>query len=456
MPVTAPIIKLTCMIKYPIISTLGTVFFAFALLFMFPGVINAATITVTQGASIQSAVNSANAGDTVQIRGGTYNESVSISRSGTASAPIKIMGYPGERPVIDGQNVRGTGISISGSYITVSNLKITNHIGHDVDVDRSSFVTLENLEVYVTGRALFIQNSNNVTVRNSIITTPTNVARQTDGIYSQTNKNNIYEGNTITIYNTDPTGHDDAIQMFMDDSMIARNNYLAQVNSKTSNAQGLYATTMFGTSQFYNNVVNLGNAQSNALSFRRLPDLGGTGTVEIVGNTVYGQRLGHGIWVTETDNPIVKNNLVYTPSGPTLTLSGSTAGVSNNLGTNTDPKFVNIGNLDFHLQTGSPAINAGVNLGSPYNTDKDGNFRPVGNGWDVGAYEYGGGVPVITPTPGVKTGDVNGDGKVDIIDIGIVIDNYGKSPIPNVKADVNHDGKVDIIDIGIVIDNYGR
>ena len=53
-------------------------------------------------------------------------------------------------------------------------------------------------------------------------------------------------------------------------------------------------------------------------------------------------------------------------------------------------------------------------------------------------------------------GDVNGDGKVDIIDIGVVIDNYAKTPIANRSADVNSDGVVDIIDIGIIIDNYGK
>lgn len=53
-------------------------------------------------------------------------------------------------------------------------------------------------------------------------------------------------------------------------------------------------------------------------------------------------------------------------------------------------------------------------------------------------------------------GDVNLSGRVDIVDIGIVIDNYARSPLTNRAADVNADGKVDIIDIGIIIDNYGR
>lgn len=63
-----------------------------------------------------------------------------------------------------------------------------------------------------------------------------------------------------------------------------------------------------------------------------------------------------------------------------------------------------------------------------------------------------------SPTPGptnqTKTGDINRDGKVDIVDIGIAIDNYG-STTANI-SDLNHDGKVNIIDIGIIIDNYGK
>jgi hypothetical protein len=56
----------------------------------------------------------------------------------------------------------------------------------------------------------------------------------------------------------------------------------------------------------------------------------------------------------------------------------------------------------------------------------------------------------------VVIGDVNGSGKVDIIDIGIIIDNYAGNPIVNRSADLNLDGRVDIIDIGIAIDNYGK
>jgi hypothetical protein len=59
------------------------------------------------------------------------------------------------------------------------------------------------------------------------------------------------------------------------------------------------------------------------------------------------------------------------------------------------------------------------------------------------------------PVNAVLVGDINRDGKVDIVDIGIVIDNYSRTGCNN-PADANSDCKVDIIDIGLTIDNYGR
>ena len=77
---------------------------------------------------------------------------------------------------------------------------------------------------------------------------------------------------------------------------------------------------MYGTTKYYNNVVNLGNAQSNGLSFRRLT---GTGTVEVYGNTVYSIRAYHTAQVTETPDPIIKNNIFFTSQGSTaLDLTG--------------------------------------------------------------------------------------------------------------------------------------
>lgn len=59
--------------------------------------------------SIQSAVNAAAAGDTIYLRQGTYAPSANIqfSKSGTATSPITVRPYQGEKVVLDGENMPG-------------------------------------------------------------------------------------------------------------------------------------------------------------------------------------------------------------------------------------------------------------------------------------------------------------------------------------------------------------
>ncbi|MCX7669533.1 MAG: hypothetical protein N2439_05615, partial [Anaerolineae bacterium] len=49
--------------------------------------------------------------------------------------------------------------------------------------------------------------------------------------------------------------------------------------------------------------------------------------------------------------------------------------------------FMNVSADDYHLKAGSPAINAGTPL-SDVTDDLEGNPRPVGPAYDIGAYEY--------------------------------------------------------------------
>ncbi|MDH3770391.1 MAG: hypothetical protein OET79_05335 [Nitrospirota bacterium] len=116
---------------------------------------------------------------------------------------------------------------------------------------------------------------------------------------------------------------------------------------------------------------------------------------------------GYGIDIlSRSSGAIVKNNIIYDNATPIVN-NGINTAMGNNLLNN--PFFVNQSNGDFHLQAGSPAIDIGITI-SGITTDHDGNSRPQGSTFDIGAYEFpscsgGGGsatfpAPMSTPAPG--------------------------------------------------------
>jgi hypothetical protein len=95
----------------------------------------------------------------------------------------------------------------------------------------------------------------------------------------------------------------------------------------------------------------------------------------------------------------VRNNIMYLNGGDgDFREFGGNNVISHNL-IGVNPLFVNPSGGDFHLQSGSPAINAAVSL-SEVPQDFEGTVRPQGSTYDIGADEYGAGSsPSPTPTP---------------------------------------------------------
>jgi hypothetical protein len=83
--------------------------------------------------TIQHAANTVHAGDTVQVRAGTYNEIVTMATSGNAtSGYITFQNYPGEAPIVDGTGLVAGGqtglFSLEGTfnYIVIQGFEIRN------------------------------------------------------------------------------------------------------------------------------------------------------------------------------------------------------------------------------------------------------------------------------------------------------------------------------------------
>ncbi len=128
--------------------------------------------------------------------------------------------------------------------------------------------------------------------------------------------------------------------------------------------------------------------------------------IYIINNTIYNSAR-YGIYVNNfnTHNIYIRNNISSQNAQGQIVIKEPQEGlyidsiyIENNLidGTNVNhgdfpvfgnPDFVNASAGDFHLLTTSPAIDNGTAINAP-NVDFDDVKRPVGNGYDIGAYEY--------------------------------------------------------------------
>jgi parallel beta-helix repeat protein len=127
-------------------------------------------------------------GDHLLVRGGTYNEAVSIwNKYGTAAAPITVSAYPNEVAIIDGAGTTANGV-------------VT--IGGD-----SSHITFERFEVRNGPKAgILLYNANNIRVRGN------NVHHNfTNGIYV-TSSSSLPVGTTHHVVVEGNDIHDNVLQ----------------------------------------------------------------------------------------------------------------------------------------------------------------------------------------------------------------------------------------------------
>jgi hypothetical protein len=356
-----------------------------------PGTVSQPFHTIARG------VNSLNPGDTLFLRGGTYNEAINMTTktNGSAGNFYTVSGYPGERVILT-QMVSGTWGAVNSYYI-FDNL-ILDGAGKPEGVfwtigNGSHDITLRNLEIKNWFGNLIQVGGGGVGADNvRIINCKLHDNRTLDlpghryyGIYWWAGNNGLIDGNDI--YNNGGGG----VQIYPGPTgnLTVRGNRIHDNNSLTSSAIGgiiVAQTAPITGLKIYNNLIYR-NGSSGARQVPGLEIQSGPSGVKVWNNTVYGNA-GYGIANSTSNaaNNEYRNNISYGNGLSNLYDVGSGTIKDHNL--ITDPNFKNATALDFTLQTNSPAIDTGASV-SEVNIDYNHNPRPRGSAHDIGAYEFG-------------------------------------------------------------------
>jgi Right handed beta helix region/Protein of unknown function (DUF1565) len=345
--------------------------------------------------TVAKAVNAMVAGDTTYVRGGTYNEGlIQFRTSGSQSAPIKLLNYPDESPVIECidptkfhrmilQHASGTHNAIG--WITIEGFEIRNcwdgikmHSGHDITIRRNWIHHNPNQGILGNGTRVWVDR-NIISHNGPFITKPTAIGAH--GMYGNgtawTITNNlIYDnlgfgiqqnGSNSSIYN--PEKHPGPEFAVSANWIVANNTIAYQHNAGGMVVWGSTCNNVrIENNIFYENAASL-SAATQGVHFTS----------------------------TKCTGVVIKNNLFYASgSGGTKAFgSGATEGMhytqSDNIVTS-NPNFVNApatlpSSPNFALTARSPAIDAGRFLDIT-RIAIDGTLRPQGRAYDIGAYEY--------------------------------------------------------------------
>jgi hypothetical protein len=351
--------------------------------------------------NLTAALQCLSAGDTLYLRAGTYTQSEMINPvpSGPSDTThTTIAGDPQDGALA--ATIRGTGsgcclftfVGSGVNRITLDNLRLDGAGVTGVAIrigcsncgppqfehtDLSHHITLQNLEI------LNIKNS---------------------GILSGS-FNTIYRNNHI--HHTGSDGFDHGIYLSDNDTLLQGNiihdttGYGIHYFSNDVNVSGapLHHGVMITGNTTYNNTYSgiIVNASDDALVYNNVSyhngDKGlyawGGNNARIYNNTLY-QNSGSCLRNEYGGVTIIQNNLCSQNGNDAIDDDSHNATVGQNLST-PNAFFANAGAADFHLTSSSTAaIDQGANLSAVFSIDFEGTPRPLGSGFDIGAYERGG------------------------------------------------------------------
>ncbi len=382
-------------------------------------------------------------GDTLYLRQGTYGITAggyidvwtSNGDDGAPGALKTVRNYPGETATITGQvfisanywRIEGLTFDSAGMMVANENIRISQanwaNINfpadwvHDIEIVGNTFIgtygtaplqtwasnlLVENNDLsnitsqasHPKGLGLYICSGDNLTIRGNVIQGQGGYGiqvfdqRRASGETYERVISNVTVENNILYRNagrtsrgiiisaqdgTGPTAHTTGV------NALVRNNLIYNVAY-----DGILIDSGFDGVKVYNNTIYNTDTGSPGILLRKIAATFST-NVEIKNNII---DLGANYATNDhidagnsTGVYTIDNNL-YWP-GPAKFVNGA----SDANAIEADPLFVNPGAFDFHLQQGSGAVDTGLPLTVDVPADMEGTLRPLGAGYDIGAYE---------------------------------------------------------------------
>jgi parallel beta-helix repeat protein len=371
----------------------------------------------TAWATLQHAADVVNPGDTVHVLNGNY-QGFYLDRSGTSGQPITFLAESLAVSVTGDNGTTPDGINVEGAaYVVIDGFTVNNRTRAGIRTALSEFVTVRNCSCGGNGKwGIFSGFADDFTIENNV----TYDSIDEHGIYvSNSGDRPIIRGNLVY------DNHGNGIHMNGDESQGGDgtiSDALVEANIIYGNGVGGGSgINMDGVSESVIRNNLLYDNHASGISLYRIDGATGAKDNLVINNTII--NASNARWCINISNGstgnTLRNNILYNYHsfrGVITIDSSSRPGFSSDYNSLMNRFSINGGStviglsswqalgydlhsflatptdhfvdpdVDFHLLGSSPALDSGTATSAP-SEDIDGDPRPSGAGYDIGAYE---------------------------------------------------------------------